>query len=548
MALSACGGASDESTPSPGTSSGPTSASLLPAPTATNSDTTAPGLTSGAPNCALTYDLGSEPLSSGPDPLVSNAWHLKNTGQFNGLPGEDLNVESAWAISLGSSVTIALVDDAFETIHSDLGSNILASKGLDYRNRTSESEPPSVGSGLPCKASENHGTTVAGIIAAGYRNSKGSAGVAPNAKMVGYSAIETQFEDAAVDALTRDLQSNDIYNNSWGAPDDGELSSADRGFDQAIDKGIREGRKGLGSIYVFPSGNGGCALFDSLGRCQTELSSYDGYLNEMGLVVVSATDHFGRRPYYSEPGANVLVSAPGGSVGAGITSTTLGNKYSSSFYGTSAAAPMVSGVVALMLSANPSLSWRDVRLILARSARQNDRANLQWQAPAANGGYRFNPFYGFGAVDAAAAVKMAQQWRSIGGSESLKRCEFNLNQGNLIPDNGAALTVDFIVGAECAISHIEHLEIMIDINHEYSGDIDTRLVSPSTTWSQFTETRICGARERTTDQCGSYDQWRAASVRHLDESPLGTWRLELRDRQPGKTGALNEARLVLYGR
>jgi proprotein convertase subtilisin/kexin type 2 len=537
LALAACGGGGDSSAPvtvsEPATASGAVPSVTPPAV---------------ANPCAIKYDKAAELVVTGPDPLSANLWHLKNTGQFNGTAGEDLNIEAAWALSRGSNVTIALIDDAFETIHPDLGNNFISAKGLDYRARASKVEPPLVGSGLPCNANDNHGTSVAGIIGAGYQNGTGGAGLAPNAKMVGYSAIETRFDDAIVDALNRDLQSNDIFNNSWGAPDDGELETTQEGFAQAIANGVTLGRGGRGAIYIFPSGNGGCALFDTQGRCQSELSGYDGYLNELGPIVVSALDHFGKHPSYSEPGANVLVSAPGGTAALGITSTSLGNKYTNSFYGTSAAVPMVSGVVALMLSANPSLTWRDVRLILARTARLNDQANSQWQPAGVQGGYRFNPLYGFGAVDAFAAVKAAQQWQSVGGSAGLRRCELTIGQESIIPDTGELLAKDFTFAADCSVSAIEHIEVMVDIDHEYSGDLDLRLVSPSNTSSQLTQARLCGARDRTTDQCGAFDEWHMASVRHLDEPAQGLWRLELRDLKPGKVGVIKTARLVVYGR
>jgi Subtilase family/Proprotein convertase P-domain len=553
LGLVACGGGGSPSEPT-------TSAAPVPAPltvsvaTSATNTVSATGSTqtvSAANNqtgCSIVYAETATLESLGPDPLLANLWHLKNTGQLNGVPGEDLNIEAAWALSLGSNITIALIDDAFETVHPDLNKNINASQGLDYRTRTSASALPTVGSGSPCYATDNHGTSVAGIIAARYQNGIGTVGVAPNAKMVGYAAIETRFDDAPTNALTRDLHSNDIYNNSWGSPDNGELWFAEDAFAAAIAQGIAEGRQKRGAIYIFPSGNGGCALRDTQGRCQTELASYDGYLNEMGLIVVSALDRFGRRPSYSEPGPNILVSAPGGDTTLGITTTALKGNYSSSFAGTSAAAPMVSGVAALMLSVNSNLTWRDVRLILARTARANDSTQAYWQPAGANGGYRFNPFYGFGAVDALAAVKMALAWRSVGGKESLIRCEVDAPQTKDIPDDGLALTANFDFGPTCAISAIEHLELVIDVSHEYSGDLDIRVVSPSNTTSQFTETRVCGAFERKSDECGAYTDWRAASVRHLDEPQLGLWHLELRDRSPGKIGNLNRARLVVYGR
>jgi proprotein convertase subtilisin/kexin type 2 len=541
FALSACGGGETLS----GAPVVPLTASVSTSTGTVNTTTTAT-VTSDS-GCTQHYDNPNVIETSGPDPLSANLWHLKNTGQHNGLPGEDLNIEAAWTLSLGSKVTIALVDDAVETRHPDLVKNINPQDGLDYRQRTSASAPPATGPGLPCNASDNHGTAVAGIIAAGYKNGIGTVGVAPNAKIVGYSALETRFDDAIVDALTRDLQRNDIFNNSWGSPDTGELWAADDFYAQAISTGISHGRAGRGAIYVFPSGNGGCALIDASGRCQTELATYDAYLNEMGLIVVSAIDHFGKRPSYSEPGANVLVSAPGGNASVGITTTSLGAKYTSSFAGTSAAAPMVSGVSALMLSANPNLTWRDVRLILARSARQNDPTHAHWQR-APKGGLWFNPYYGFGAVDAHAAVKLAQTWQTLGGSESLRRCEVTAHSSNAIPDDGTVALTLLNFDPSCAITAIEHVELVIDVAHEYSGDLDIRLVSPSQTQSQFAQSRICDSRTRANDDCSNFENWRIASVRHLDESPQGIWRLEIRDELPGKTGTLNAARLVIYGR
>ena len=91
---------------------------------------------------------------------------------------------------------------------------------------------------------------------------------------------------------------------------------------------------------------------------------------------------------------------------AGIATVTNNNRYTRSFGGTSAAAPIVSGVAALMRSANTSLTWRDVKLILAASARKNDASDSGWEtgvlsstARPATQRYHFNHEYGFGVVE-----------------------------------------------------------------------------------------------------------------------------------------------------
>jgi proprotein convertase subtilisin/kexin type 2 len=395
-----------------------------------------------------------------------------------------------------------------------------------------------------------HGTAVGGIIAARQHNGIGTVGVAPAAKLVGYSALTGDDDSAVSDALTRDLQTNAVFNSSWGAADSGELWSPGEGFAPAINRGLREGRAGKGAVYVFPAGNGGCALRTSSGLCQAELASYDGYLNHLGVLVVGSLDRFGRAPYYAEPGSNILVSAPGGDSSIGITTTTLKGRYTDSFSGSSAAAPMVSGVSALLLSANPNLTWRDIRLILARTARRNDPSNIAWRAgaaPEAGGGRWFNPWYGFGAVDALAAVRAAVGWTSVGGSEQLKQCLVDVQPQESIADNGAPTIVRFTVDSTCSVSQVEHVELVLDIAHEYSGDLDIRLVSPHDLVSDLAQTRNCGVALRLEDDCGSFENWTFGSVRHLDEAARGTWKLEIKDKVPGKAGTLKTAKLRILG-
>jgi proprotein convertase subtilisin/kexin type 2 len=498
--------------------------------------------------CSVQYGDTVAAESNGPDPLLSNLWHLKNIGQARGTPGEDLNIEPAWALTLGAGVTVALLDDAVESVHPDLAKNVDASKGLDYRGTSAATAK--LGAGMPCDVLDYHGTAVGGIIAARQNNGIGTVGVAPAAKLVGYSALTGDDDSAVSDALTRDLQTNAVFNSSWGAPDSGEVWSPGEGFAPAIDYGLRHGRAGKGAVYVFPAGNGGCALRTSAGLCQSELASYDGYLNYVGVLVVGSLDRFGKAPFYAEPGVNVIVSAPGGDSSIGITTTSLKGRYTDSFVGSSAAAPMVSGVSALLLSANPNLTWRDIRLILARTARRNDAANTAWKAGATQnegGGRWFNPWYGFGAVDAFAAVRAAMGWQSVGGSEQLKQCVVKLEPQESIADNGAATILRFTFDSACPVNRVEHVELLVDIAHEYSGDLDIRLVSPQELVSELAQTRNCAMASRLEDDCGSFENWTFGSVRHLDESARGAWRLEIKDKVPGKAGTLKTASLRILG-
>lgn len=499
--------------------------------------------------CTLRYESSafvSAPPGSGTDPLYTLQWHLSNTGQNGGTASQDLNVAAAWNQSRGDGVRVAIIDNSLETVHPDLSTNIVPRASYDYRSATRGINDP-----LPCSSADTHGTAVAGIVAAAAQDALGGSGVAPRARLVGMNALATNTDADLADALLRDVDLNSVYNSSWGSLDDGKLHPVANLHAIALERGVRTGRQGLGAIYVFAAGNGGCYRLPGESVCQVDRAGYDGYLNHPAVVAVAALDHNGRAPAYAEPGANVLVAAPGGELGAGITTTTIRGNYTSGFAGTSAAAPMVSGVAALMLAVNPSLSWRDVRLLLARSARHVDPNHGGWmpgrgtQAP-----YPFNPVYGFGAVDAAAAVAAAANWQSVGGSDRQLSCgPYTAAVDQPLEDAGAPLTSTIAVDpAACAISRIEFVEVEFDAEHEYSGDLQISLSSPAGGVSELARPRRCASAARSVDDCGRFAGWRFGSVRHLDEAAGGAWRLSVADAVAGRIGRINGWSLRLYGR
>lgn len=411
----------------------------------------------------------------GTDPLFQYQWHLVNTGQSTGVTvpatrGEDINVQRVWEEDrlTGNGVVVAVIDEGVDMFHPDLKNNL--DPFISYNYHTENNNPTPVryfydsGKGYH---DYSHGTAVAGLIGAQGWNSIGTRGVAPNATLASYNALEV-YEDEAKDwyeankiprpltnaqlvfyrlteALNRNLTSSsggktiDIYNNSWGdtvvslSYDYPETNL----FDKQLRSGVREGRNGKGAIYVKSAGNNRAAGdFDNFDQMQTS-----GY-----FIVVAASGADGKVSRYSTPGSNLLVNAPGGDTTNAhiktdehmIVTTDLAGKergldsniprqtgnshfdvrgnenydYTQYMNGTSAAAPIVSGVVALMLEANPDLTWRDVRLILARSAFRNDPDSQTWSQNAA--GLWYSSDYGFGRVDAKAAVDMARNFPSVG--------------------------------------------------------------------------------------------------------------------------------------
>lgn len=510
------------------------------------SDTRVPTVSAGA-SCELTYTITQSPLLDGAgDPLLDQYWHLRNTGQSGGTAGEDLRARDAWTVSRGTGVRVAVVDDAIEIVHPDLQPNVVEGASRSYR-------PGNVGSPwpLPCRAeSDDHGTAVAGLVLSRDGNGIGGAGVAPRASLVAYDALASGTDLDIADALTREPQANAIYQNSWGSPDDGQLHPVEASFHSAIEQGIATGRGRRGNLYVFPAGNGGCFALDRDGNCQVDNANLDGYVNRRGVIAVCAVDDRGRRPAYAEPGANLLVCAPSSGATENVRTTGLRGSYRSNFSGTSASTPMVSGVVALMLSVNPSLTWRDVRLILAETARRNDPDDPGWSVGPA--GLAFNHHYGFGVADASAAVKRAMSWISVGGSDSLRTCNAELRAPGLaIPDapadgSAASPVVDTVSLAGCGITRIEFVEVRLTAPHTYSGDLAVRLVSPSGTTSVLADPRVCLGSG--SNPCGAYADWTFGSARHLGEPADGAWRLEITDRSPLDTGTFQRWSLVVHGR
>jgi kexin len=461
------------------------------------------------------------------DPLFSDQWHLQNTGQGGGTSGEDVNIISVWDSYRGSdNEVIAIVDDGLELLHEDLAPNILSGYSWDYVGNDPD---PTAG---------DHGTSVAGVAAARGWNTLGVTGAAPNTKLVGYRLLGAGTDANEASALNNNLQIVDIYSNSWGPYDDRRLEGPGPLTLAALASGTANGRGSRGNIYVWAGGNG-----NNVADVNSDNSNYDGYASSRYVMAIAASSNYGRQSGYSEDGANILVNAPsnGGSLGITTTDRTgaLGydnGDYTSTFGGTSSATPLASGIISLMLQANPDLTWRDVRLILAKNAEKNDLSDVDWTTNGA--GYHINHKYGFGRIDADVAVSSAANWTNVGPEIAVAA----FNSPNLpIPDNNAAGVSDTIdITQEIKIEFVEIYFTAAD--HTYWGDLEIELTSPSGTKS------ILAKRHGVASSAQRYDNWTFGSVRHMGESSLGTWQLAVMDKASVDTGTFQEWGLRIYGR
>ena len=473
------------------------------------------------------------------DPLYGCQWHLNNTGQLKGGESdEDINVTEVWDTgTLGAGINVAVVDDGMDYEHEDLRANVNTARNHDY---TADEGGDATDIFRPL---EDHGTAVAGIIAA-RDNSLGVRGVAPRATLYGYNLL-LDFTDAnGADAAQRDLET-DVSNNSWGPGDGRGLEAAPGIWEMAVEKGITEGSDDKGIFYVWAAGNG-ALLGDN--------SNLDGYTNHYGVTAACAVNDQGKRSTYSEEGANLWVCAPSRDSTRdrhGITTTDNDDLYRDSFGGTSAAAPIVSGVAALVRSANSDLTWRDVKLILAASARQNDADNTGWEDGALQYGsdtetYHFNHEYGFGVVDAEAAVDLVDGWTLVPELTKASADSAPFVGGYMqIPESRTWVTSSITLGSE--VEFTEFVEINADFEHQYFRDLQVELVSPAGTVSVLSVPYSVAPGEYH-PAVRLFQSFRFGSAKHLGEDPAGTWTLRISDRVPGAVpGRLNAWSLTVYG-
>ena len=559
------------------------------------------------PNVIEEYVL----LNSIPDDTYfSKQWHLENTGQQGGTKGEDVNILPAWNTALpgpysqnkyirGDGIIIAIVDDGIEITHEDLAPNAFPlSQQHHYDFIDGDDDPTPTTTtfaplGLPPiipvkKPIAKHGTAVAGVALARGFNGQGVCGAAPEAHLAGYRILldgavkqglvgnfYVKGKGVNFSYLIHNCRNVHIYNNSWANRTLEILDSKDM---SKLRMGTLWGRDTLGSIYVFGAGNIGEVYVDDHWVSDELNSNYNAAANSRYVIAVAASNHEGKRARYSALGANLLVNAPAGDAMWGrpmITTTDRsgyegynprGNdtrpnnlpdysdlNYTDSFGGTSSAAPLVSGIIALILQANPKLTWRDVQHLLIETAEKNDPTDLDWQTNAA--GYAINHKYGFGRIDAAAAVNAALSWQNVPQEiEDSKRPQGDSLVNKVIPDgtydHGKPLGVEDTITISENI-RIEFVELTFSAPHDRWGDLEVILTSPAGTQSVLAEQHYSITKPSTWPVGASFGYggkgWRFGSFRHFGETSQGDWTLTVRDRKISVAGKFKEWKIKFYG-
>jgi len=484
------------------------------------------------------------------DPLYKYQWHLENTGQTTfatnpGIADEDLNLNTVISSGYsGAGVTVAVIDSGLEIGHEDLADNMVAGS---YDFLDSDTDPTNT-----IDVSGDHGTSVAGIIAARGWNGLGGRGVAPDASLVGYNLLQNGFGSYQLQSwgINPPVEANvDIYNMSYGNYYPGISQTfalpdfLDAYYEDALVTATTELRSGKGALYVQSSGNE-YSDYATADCGENEFTCveviWDNWSTVPYILQVGALNANGQKSSYTTTGAALWVSGFGGETGAnesilsnqnlqlpsgiyepailttdqsscskGYVSTNVstrynefenstGNKainsecnYTSTFGGTSSAAPTVAGVMALIISANPELTWRDVKHIIASTSDQVGTDSdytydfqginqYEWETNSA--GYKFHNWFGFGKINAADAVDMAlsMQGNNLGTFQTTG-FQQEVQDELVISDTETTSATIEITKPENSNNSIEFVRVSIQFNHLVPKSIGLRLVSPDGT-------------------------------------------------------------------
>lgn len=464
----------------------------------------------GMPGIAEAYVETRSPVSLRTlptDPFFFRQWHLRNAA----LPIADANLEPAWALGYtGAGVTIGITEFGWEYTHPDLAANFHAEATQ-----------------VSMEAPSEHTTACAGVAAAVADNGLGGAGAAHGARLSG-QLIGSDVDNALAFGFRNDL--NHIKSNSWGPPDTGFIAQFSPIELAALRDAVETGRDGRGVVFVWAAGNGG----------PRDRVDYDPYASSRYTVSIGAIGDQDRRATYNETGASMFAVAHSDGNTRKIYTVDLTGElgysttdYTDQFGGTSSAAPLAAGCIALALQANPMLTWRDVQHLLVLSARKCDPAQAGWTVNGA--GHEINYNYGFGAVDAGALVTLAEVWPGAGPEAEVATAVQPVAM--TIPDNQPA-GVTRTVSVEDDLV-IESVELILDVTHPYVGDLRVVLTGPSGTQSIVAEQRA--------DPTDDYSGYVFTTFRHWDERSRGDWTINVSDRAPAAVGVWNGWRLVFHG-
>ncbi len=441
------------------------------------------------------------------DPLFDNQWHLHAPADDVDLvAGAGIGAPEAWDRTRGlREIVIAVADDGFDLTHPDFQGQDKIAGRLNVR-------PVGADSGLAFdqdvhpRPGDYHGTPCAGVAVA-EQNGEGTVGVA-----AGCAFYAVRFPLSVTDAqlarmFERISAEADVVSCSWGfGPADAPMATTLR--DKISELAATGGRRGRGLVICVAAGNNNCPIrdlnntrpyefLDGFGFSRVYSGPIDRWIAaHPEVITVSASTSLKTRSAYSSWGAEINVCAPSNNFddmqrinprGRGIFTTdnegfgagtdfTAGSRYTGRFGGTSSATPTVAGVCGLALSANKALSAQQVRQIVEETASKD--LDISSETPVNVAGdfdaSGFSPWFGFGKVDADAAVAAAAALAADQGRVDRRAEDVPID----IPDTGQPVASTIEVEES---GTIEDLRLEVEIEHTYIGDLRIDLIAPDGT-------------------------------------------------------------------
>jgi hypothetical protein len=463
------------------------------------------------------------------DPLYEQQWHL------HGSSPASIDVDQISNYTGGRGVIIAFVDDGLQHRHPEINANYDSRHSKNF-NSGGGNDPD------PRSSQDGHGTSAAGVAVGVRGNGVCGHGVAFAASAAGLRLIAEPVDDVdEAEALSSFSTMIHIYSNSWGPADSGDNMDAPgrlvrETFARFVGDG--RGRGGKGLIYAWASGNG---------RAESDSCAYDGYAGNPYVFAIGAVDVSGHQAWYSEGCSALTAVMPSSGLNTGITTADLmgaagytpGN-CTNTFGGTSSAAPLAAGVIALLLERRPDLTWRDIKHIIARGATRIDPSHREWVTNAA--GFKHSNCYGFGLLKVPPLLGVLANYTLVPApqvqifSDEIRPHDADSSIIQPQDDRGSNYTVTF----RSNITFVEIVVLSVALRHPSRGNVAIYIYSPSGTRSLVAPYHP--------DRHADYPTgWSFSSLAFWGESSNGTWIVQLQDRSTTHAGHLQWLRLGVWG-
>jgi subtilisin family serine protease len=504
------------------------------------------------------------------DPVYPKQWHLNHGGGAELAANSHVSAEAAWDITRGSrSIVVAIMDDSVDLNHVDFQGAGKIVAPIDFKQN--DFLP------LPGEAEDNHGTSCAGVAVA-EENGVGAVGVAPGCALMpirttGFlddESIEQLFGWAAQKGAA-------VISCSWGPsavyfP----LSLRQRA---AVNLAATQGRNGKGCVIVFAAGNANRPTNGNIverGWPSDALSGLTAWLGGFSVhpdvITVSACTSLNKKAVYSNWGGEISVCAPSNNAPPGFGLPSVGyvytppevqvylpglgivttdrvdgagydpSNFTDSFGGTSSACPLVAGVAALVLSANPDLTAAEVKQILQQTADKIVDSDPDLQFGYRKGTYEAagrSDWFGFGKVNAFKAVKAAVQRQTAARAPSRQIQQQNTTSQPIPDYNPSGITSSVQISDAATVRDVQ---VRVAIDHSFLGDLEISLIAP-TGQRVLLQSRTLG---RQTELRTTYTLQTTAALKRLINLPTqGTWKLQVVDQALADTGSLREWQLTI---